>query len=187
MRTLTKLQAAVFDEVKGFVERGEPVNRGIIAERVGLNCADYAGRVIMRLEKCGLVRREPSSPYRFTITEGEPAMWERSYREWPIHLLRDVQHDIERELERRSPETMVGIATRVAEKHGLTFEEMTSTSRERRYAWPRQEAAWEMVQRGRWSYPQIARTLKWKDHTTAMHAVEAHERRQAEAKMMEAA
>lgn len=75
------------------------------------------------------------------------------------------------------PETMREIATRVANRHDLTLKQMTSRCRERTFAWPRQEAAWEMAQRDRWSLPQIALTLGWTNHTTAMHAIRAHQKR----------
>jgi chromosomal replication initiator protein len=70
------------------------------------------------------------------------------------------------------------IIKEVAARHDLTVEELKSTSRARRLAWPRQEAMYELRMRTKLSYPQIARFLGLTDHTTALHGVKAHKRRQ---------
>lgn len=67
----------------------------------------------------------------------------------------------------------------VADRHRITFEQITSKSRKRKYAHPRQEAMWELRQDGRWSFPQIGR-LFHRDHTTAIHACRQVEKRRAE-------
>lgn len=73
--------------------------------------------------------------------------------------------------------TMRSIAVRVAEKHGLTWEQMLDRTRVRRVAWARQEAMYEMREIGMWSFPQIAIALNLKDHTTIIYGADAHERR----------
>lgn len=78
------------------------------------------------------------------------------------------------------PSTMREITVEVAQKHQLNPREMRAGARERRVAHPRQEAMWRIYQTGRYSYPQIARFLGYKDHTTIIHGVREHERRRAE-------
>jgi chromosomal replication initiation ATPase DnaA len=74
-----------------------------------------------------------------------------------------------------------GIIAAVADRHGLTVEELCGPSRCYRIAHPRQEAMWELRRRTRLSLPQIARRLNRADHTPVMHGIRAHERRIAEA------
>ena len=65
----------------------------------------------------------------------------------------------------------------VASRHGLTPDEVLSQRRTRRIAYGRQELMAEL-RRLRYSLPEIGRMLG-KDHTTVLHGVRAHERRQA--------
>lgn len=72
------------------------------------------------------------------------------------------------------------ILEEVATKHGLTVEDIKGPSRKRYVARARQEAMWQMRQRTRLSFPEIARRCGRGDHTTAIHGVKAHEARLAE-------
>lgn len=71
------------------------------------------------------------------------------------------------------------IIKEVAGRHGLTAADLRSDTRRRAISRPRQEAMWELRKRTKLSFPQIARRLNRTDHTTAIHAVRAHERRLA--------
>lgn len=73
------------------------------------------------------------------------------------------------------------IAEEVANRHGLTLDEMLAKTQRHHIAHVRQEAMWEMRRRTNLSLPQIARILKLKDHTTIWHGVQAHEKRRTEA------
>jgi chromosomal replication initiator protein len=75
--------------------------------------------------------------------------------------------------------TMKGIARRIAEKYGLSPEDLQSPKRTRDIVRPRQEAMHEMYQTGRWSYPRIARFFGGMDHTTVIHGVRRHAERLA--------
>lgn len=67
------------------------------------------------------------------------------------------------------------IAQEVAAEAGLTLEELKSPSRERRVAWPRQEAMLRMLEAGA-SLPRAGRFFD-RDHTTVLHAREAAQAR----------
>ena len=106
---------------------------------------------------------------------------DRPYRNWSTEQIRVVMAQMETELQCRYGDTMRSIAEQVAKRHGMTYARMIQKDRRRPYAWARQEAAWEMRQRGHWSLPQIARTLGLTNHTTILHSVRAHEKRLMEA------
>lgn len=72
------------------------------------------------------------------------------------------------------------IIAEVAARHDLTVDELLCASIKRRFTHPRQEAMWEIRQRTRLSFPQIAEKLGRKDHTTIIHGVREHERRMAQ-------
>lgn len=60
----------------------------------------------------------------------------------------------------------------VATRHGLTMAEFRNHSRQRQYARPRQIAMYAMRSLcPHLSYPNIARILARKDHTTVLHGV----------------
>jgi hypothetical protein len=67
----------------------------------------------------------------------------------------------------------------VANRYGLTVEDLTGPSRHRAVTIPRQEAMWRMVEQRRWSFPQIGRTFN-RDHSTIMHGHARHAARLAE-------
>lgn len=75
--------------------------------------------------------------------------------------------------------TMQSIIERVAEKHGITVEDIKDPKRNRcsrRYAWPRHEFFYEAHMIGR-SYPQAGAFCGGRDHTTALHGKREHEKR----------
>ncbi|WP_332763979.1 helix-turn-helix domain-containing protein [Phenylobacterium sp.] len=69
--------------------------------------------------------------------------------------------------------TMRTIAFRVAEKHGLTLDDLRSPSRRRPLVVARQEAMHEIRQATTQSLPAIGRFFD-RDHTTVIHALERH-------------
>lgn len=69
------------------------------------------------------------------------------------------------------------ILSEVAERHDVTVAQLTGPSRKKYIAHARQEAMWEMRQRTKLSSVQIARLCGRTDHTTALHGIDAHERR----------
>lgn len=73
------------------------------------------------------------------------------------------------------------IIAEVAQRRGLTLEDLMGPSRLKRITRVRQEAMWELRQRTKLSFPQIARRLGRTNHTTALHAFRRHEERLAEA------
>ncbi len=79
----------------------------------------------------------------------------------------------------RSRVTSKEVMQHVASRHGMTVDEMLTTSRERRFVRARQEAMWEIRQRTHLSLPQIAQRFGHKDHTSVLHAVRVHGERVA--------
>ncbi len=77
------------------------------------------------------------------------------------------------------------IMSMVAERHGLSVDDLKSHSRAKKYAWPRQEVMWMARQlrwadgRFRYSYPYIARRLGLRDHTTVIYGERQHAKRLA--------
>lgn len=76
-----------------------------------------------------------------------------------------------------SKPTAKQIIAHVAQRRGLTVEDLTGPGKVKRVAHARHEAMWEIRQRTTLSFPQIASRLNRKDHTTALHGVRAHEAR----------
>ncbi len=77
--------------------------------------------------------------------------------------------------------SMREIAALVAERHGLSVEELRGPGRSRRLAHPRQEAFALIRKHTAVSLPQIGGYSGGRDHTTVLHGVRAHERRCAAA------
>ena len=67
------------------------------------------------------------------------------------------------------PISAMQIIKQVAEKHGLTVDDLRSQDRSRKYSWPRQEAMVRLRDETALSYPSIARLLRRKDHTTIIY------------------
>ncbi len=61
----------------------------------------------------------------------------------------------------------------VAQAHGVTVGAITGKSRVKHIVIARQHAVYEIRRQRRISYPQIAKLIGLKDHTTCLHAVEA--------------
>jgi hypothetical protein len=62
----------------------------------------------------------------------------------------------------------------VAERHGVTVDDIKSPLRTRRVVLARQEAYYLLREAG-YSFPQIGRFCGGRDHSTAMHGVGMHE------------
>ena len=67
------------------------------------------------------------------------------------------------------------ILREVAEKHGVTVNDILSPRRSNPIVHARQEAAWRMKTETAFSYPEIGRRMGGKDHTTIMWAVKRYE------------
>lgn len=76
--------------------------------------------------------------------------------------------------------TMASILEDVAQKWGLTVDDLKGQSRRYAIARHRQEAMWLMVRERRWSKVRIGLFLGSRNHATIIHGVRAHERRMAE-------
>lgn len=72
-----------------------------------------------------------------------------------------------------APRTPDLILERVAKSHGLTVAEVTERNRQDRIARARHHAAYALREAG-YSFPEIARRVGLRDHTSAMHGVRAH-------------
>lgn len=73
------------------------------------------------------------------------------------------------------------IIAEVAQKHGVSYDELISDRRQKRMIAPRFEAYWRCARETPASYPQIGRAFGNRDHTTILHGVRRHEKRLAEA------
>ena len=69
------------------------------------------------------------------------------------------------------------ILREVAEKHGVRTDDLTGPRRSKGISHPRQEAMYRMRMETPLSYPAIGARLGDRDHTTCMHGVKAHARR----------
>lgn len=73
-----------------------------------------------------------------------------------------------------------------ADNHNITVTALKSQCRIRKIAWARQEACWRLRNltyldgRPRLSFPRIAQLVGLTDHTTVIHAVRAHAKRNGE-------
>lgn len=88
--------------------------------------------------------------------------------------------------------TMLGITSEVADRHGVTVDELRGPSPKRRCARPRQEAMWLIRQircpdgSYRFSHPQIGAWFGGRHHTTAIDQIGVHGR-WVKARMVDAA
>jgi chromosomal replication initiation ATPase DnaA len=83
---------------------------------------------------------------------------------------------------RESKDRINAILTDVAEKHGLTVEQLMRPCRKRRFSWPRHEAFDRIYRETRESLPTIAERFDM-DHTSVLYGICAHRRRQAQGKV----
>jgi chromosomal replication initiator protein len=65
------------------------------------------------------------------------------------------------------------IMREVAMQYGITFTELRNDSKKKKYSWPRQVACLRLYDETRLSFPQIARLIGLKDHTSIIYAVKA--------------
>lgn len=70
--------------------------------------------------------------------------------------------------------TMREIAADVAERHGLTLDELRGPQRHKRLRGARFEAMWEAYETGLWSNQQIGNFFGSRDHTSVMNARRQH-------------
>ena len=77
---------------------------------------------------------------------------------------------------------MAGIIEEVAAKHGYLVTELKSPRRHRGLVLARQEAMWRCKMETNNSFPEIARALGGRDHTTILHGVRRHAERIARVK-----
>ena len=74
--------------------------------------------------------------------------------------------------------SVADIVRETAAKHGLSVADILGQSRSRPIAWPRQEAMYRIfTESPHISYPEAGRRLGGRDHTTVIHGVKAHCRR----------
>ena len=74
--------------------------------------------------------------------------------------------------------SVAAIVRETAAKHGLSVAVLLGPCRERVYVWPRQEAMYRVfTECPHISYPEAGRRLGGRDHTTVIHGVKAHCRR----------
>ena len=69
------------------------------------------------------------------------------------------------------------ILKEIAIKHEMTAKDITGQSRKWKYARARQEAAYEIKKRLNLSLPMVGLILGKRDHTTILHAVRQHAKR----------
>lgn len=72
---------------------------------------------------------------------------------------------------------MRNMAQEVAERYGLTLEQLRGPQRCRAISRPRQELMYELYATGRFSLPQIGRFLGNRDHQTVIHGCRRHAER----------
>ena len=72
-------------------------------------------------------------------------------------------------------QTVANILREVAQEHGLTVAALIGQGRSRHIAWPRQEAYYKaFTECPHLSYPEIARRIGGRDHTTVYWGVLRH-------------
>lgn len=64
----------------------------------------------------------------------------------------------------------------VAERHGLTLEDLIGDRRTRNVAYPRHEAMWALYETGRYTTTQIGRWFG-RDHSSVCYAIREHQKR----------
>jgi chromosomal replication initiation ATPase DnaA len=69
------------------------------------------------------------------------------------------------------------ILKEVAEKHGITIQDLKGPCRRLKYALPRHEAAYRIVKELGFSLPKTGRVLGKRDHTTILNSVRKYEKK----------
>lgn len=102
------------------------------------------------------------------------AAWESGFRAGEAAALRHVVY------EPAPRDVMMEICEYVAEKHGLSVDDLRGHERTKIFSIARHEAIWLIAQKG-WSTCKIGKFFN-RDHTTVIWAIKAHEKRLAAAK-----
>ena len=71
------------------------------------------------------------------------------------------------------------ILKEVAEKHGITIQDLKGPCRRLKYALPRHEAAYRIVKELGFSLPKTGRVLGKRDHTTILNSMRKYEKKLA--------
>jgi chromosomal replication initiator protein len=132
------------------IELADPEALQAIAERVTLNVRALEGALIRVVA--------------FSSLTGRPLT---------VELAREVLdglYPITTQLERRRPRSVSEIQAAACEHFGLSSEELLSSARTARIAWPRQVAMYLARELTSESLPSIGRHFGGRDHTTVLHA-----------------
>jgi chromosomal replication initiator protein len=132
------------------IELADPEALQAIAERVTLNVRALEGALIRVVA--------------FSSLTGRPLT---------VELAREVLdglYPLTTQLERRRPRSVSEIQAAACEHFGLSCEELLSSARTARIAWPRQVAMYLARELTSESLPSIGRHFGGRDHTTVLHA-----------------
>ena len=132
------------------IELEDPLALHAIAERVTLNVRALEGALIRVVA--------------FSSLTGRPLT---------VELAREVLDGLyppAPQTERRGPRSVLEIQTAACEHFGLSCEELLSSARTPRIAWPRQVAMYLARELTGESLPSIGRHFGGRDHTTVLHA-----------------
>ncbi len=132
------------------IDLADPLALQLIAERVTLNVRALEGALIRIVA--------------FSSLTGRPLT---------VELAREVLdnlYPVTRQLEDRCPRSVAEIQAAACEHFGLSSEELLSSARTARIAWPRQVAMYLARELTSESLPSIGRHFGGRDHTTVLHA-----------------
>jgi chromosomal replication initiator protein len=132
------------------IELGDPLALQAIAERVTLNVRALEGALIRIVA--------------FSSLTGRPLT---------VELAREVLDNLypaSRQLEDRGPRSIADIQAAACKHFGLSSEELLSSARSARIAWPRQVAMYLARELTSESLPSIGRHFGGRDHTTVLYA-----------------
>jgi chromosomal replication initiator protein len=132
------------------IELADPLALQVIAERVTLNVRALEGALIRIVA--------------FSSLTGRPLT---------VELAREVLDNLypaTRQLEDRGPRSIAEIQAAACKHFGLSSEELLSSARTARIAWPRQVAMYLARELTSESLPSIGRHFGGRDHTTVLYA-----------------
>jgi chromosomal replication initiation ATPase DnaA len=92
-----------------------------------------------------------------------------------METLRQKAVETAYELERLRLPTVKDIISEVAEKYGVTANDILSERRTRNLAQPRFEVCWRARRETRLSLPQIGRSIGGRDHTTVLNGIRRYD------------
>lgn len=113
---------------------------------------------------------EGASP-QFTAINAEAALAEIFTSE---RLMGDLDKLSPLMIERQHVNLAKRIRQAIARKYGLLLVELDSHCRHKNIVFARHEAMYQIARQTHLSYPRIGRMFGGKDHTTVLHAVQAH-------------